>query len=281
MAHDIDALIVNRCPVPPKLIDRLSRCRVIVRYGVGVDTVAVEKANERGILVCNVPDYCVEEVAIHTWALILSLWRRIFEGHRLLKKGQWLSATSQPGLERLSRAVLGVFGFGKIGRQVCRIGKAFGLKCLAFDPYVPPDHMEAEGVIAVGFERLLTESDIVTLHSPLTKETEEAFNRQAFNKMRRGAIFINTARGGLVDEEDLLWALEEGIIAGAGLDVFLGEPQPDRRLIAHPRVIATPHWAWYSLSSARDLRHKVAMQVLQALKGLKPDHCINWDVARR
>jgi len=272
---DADAIVTNRCPITRQVIEQLRRCRVIVRYGVGVDNVDVETATEKGIIVCNVPDYSTDDVATHAVALLLCCWRKIHFGDAALKRGEWQRYTSIAPVYRTVGKTVGLFGFGRIGKRVSELLYPFGFKIIAYDPYLTEEEFLLHGAERVSFEDLLSRSDAISLHAPLTNETKGIFNREAFARMKRGVIFVNTARGGLVDEEALLWALDEGIVAAAGLDVFVNEPNPDPRLVRHPKVIATPHWAWYSEEAMWDLRRKVAEQVVQALKGERPNYAVN------
>lgn len=272
---DADAIITNRCPLTKDAIEKLRRCRVIVRYGVGVDNVDIEAATKKGIFVCNVPDYSTDEVATHTVALLLCCWRKVHIGNDGLKRGEWQRYTVSVPIYRVKGRTVGLFGFGRIGRRVSELLYPFGFKIIAYDPYLPEEEFLLHGAEQVDFDTLLTLSDAFSLHAPLTNETKGVFNRAAFAKMKRGVVFVNTARGGLVDEEALVWALDEGIVATAGLDVFLNEPTPDPRLVKHPKVIATPHWAWYSEEAMWELRRKVVEQVVEALKGKRPTYAVN------
>lgn len=274
--RDADAVLTNRCPLPREVIEQMSRCKVIVRYGVGVDNVDVQAATERGILVCNVPDYSTHEVAAHAVALLLCCWRKIHLGNEALKRGEWRCYTVAAPVYRTVGKTVGLFGFGRIGRRVAELLYPFGFKPIAYDPYLPEEEFLLHGTERVDFETLLQRSDAISLHAPLTEETHGIFHRDAFAHMKRGVIFVNTARGRLVDEEALLWALEEGIVAAAGLDVFQNEPHPDPRLVQHPKVIATPHWAWYSEEAMWALRRRAAEQVVQVLKGEHPPHALNF-----
>jgi D-3-phosphoglycerate dehydrogenase len=274
---DADAIVTNRCPITRQVIEQLQRCRVIVRYGVGIDNVDVEAATKKGIIVCNVPDYCTDDVATHAVALLLCCWRKIHFGDAALKRGEWQRYTSIAPVSRTIRKTVGLFGFGRIGKRVAELLYPFGFKIIAHDPYLTEEEFLLHGAEQVSFEDLLSRSDAISLHAPLTDETKGVFNREAFARMKRGVVFVNTARGGLVDEEALLWALDEGIVAAAGLDVFVNEPNPNLRLVQHPKVIATPHWAWYSEEAMWDLRRKVAEQVVQALNGERPTYAINWE----
>lgn len=277
---DADAIVTNRCPLMRPLIERLKRCRVIVRYGVGYDNVDVRAATEKGIIVCNVPDYCTHDVATHTLALLLCCWRKVHFGDSALKQGNWQRYTIVQPVYRTIGKTVGLFGFGRIGKRVAELLYPFGFKIIAYDPYLTEEEFLLHGAEQVGFEALLQRSDVISLHAPLTDETRGIFNRDAFSRMKRGVIFVNTARGGIVDEDALLWALDEGIVAAAGLDVFVNEPTPNIRLVRHPKVIVTPHWAWYSEEAMWDLRRKVAEQVVQALRGEKPTYAVNWEELR-
>lgn len=277
---DADAIVTNRCPLMRPVIEQLRRCRVIVRYGVGYDNVDVNAANEKGIIVCNVPDYCTHDVATHTLALLLCCWRKVHFGDSWLKQGKWQRYTTIQPVYRTIGKTVGLFGFGRIGKRVAELLYPFGFKIIAYDPYLTEEEFLLHGAEQVDFDALLQRSDVISLHAPLTDETRGIFNRDAFSRMKRGVIFVNTARGGIVDEDALLWALDEGIVAAAGLDVFVNEPNPNPRLVEHPKVIATPHWAWYSEEAIWDLRRKVAEQVVQALKGERPTYAINWEALK-
>ncbi len=277
---DADAIVTNRCPLQRTVIEQLRCCRVIVRYGVGYDNVDVKAATEKGIIVCNVPDYCTHDVATHTVALLLCCWRKIHLGDSALKRGEWHRYTAIQPVPRTIGKTVGLFGFGRIGKRVAELLYPFGFKIIAYDPYLTEEEFLLHGAEQVSFDALLRRSDAISLHAPLTEETRGIFNREAFSQMKRGVIFVNTARGGIVDEEALLWALDEGIVEAAGLDVFVNEPTPNPKLVQHPKVIATPHWAWYSEEAIWDLRRKVAEQVVQVLKGKRPTYAVNWDELR-
>jgi D-3-phosphoglycerate dehydrogenase len=277
LAADADAVITNRCPINREVIAHLNRCRIIVRYGVGVDNVDIAAATEKGIIVCNVPDYSVNEVATHAVALLLCCWRKVHVGDAGLKRSEWQNYRTIAPVHRTIGKTVGLFGFGRIARRVAELLYPFGFRPIAFDPYVPDEEMLLHGTEKVEFAALLERSDAISVHAPLTDETRGIFNRDAFARMKRGIVFVNTARGGLVDEAALLWALDEGIVAAAGLDVFVNEPHPDPRLVRHPKVIATPHWAWYSEEALWELRRKVAEQVVQALKGERPTYALNFE----
>ncbi|MCS7263944.1 MAG: C-terminal binding protein [Armatimonadetes bacterium] len=272
---DADVVVTNRCPILRPTIEQLRNCKAIIRYGVGYDNVDVKAATERGIIVCNVPDYCTHDVATHAVGLLLCCWRKIHFGDLKLKVGEWQRYKAIAPVFRTIGKTVGLFGFGRIGKRVSGLLYPFGFKIIACDPYLPEEEFLLHGAERVDFDALLERSDAISLHAPLTEETKGIFNRKAFLRMKKGIIFVNTARGGLVDEEALLWALDEGIVAAAGLDVFVNEPNPNPKLIQHPKVIATPHWAWYSEEAIWDLRRKVVEQALQAIKGECPTYAVN------
>lgn len=277
IAHDADALLNDRCPLTRDAVGALRRCRVIVRYGVGIDNVDLEAATERGIIVCNVPDYGVHEVATHAVALLLCCWRKVHRGDAALKRGEWISHTAIAPIPRTVGRTVGLFGFGRIAKRVAELLYPFGFRLIAYDPYVSDEEMLLHGTEKVDWETLLRRSDAFSLHAPLTPETRGVFDREAFRGMKKGIVFVNTARGGIVDEEALLWALDEGIVAAAGLDVFVDEPCPNLKLVRHPKVIATPHLAWYSEEAMWEMRKKAAEQVVQALQGQRPLFALNWE----
>lgn len=251
-------------------IAALTRCSVIVRYGVGVDNVDVDAAAAAGIWVASVPDYCVLEVAEHTIALLLALNRRLHQFDRAIRAGEWGIPADLP-VHRLGTSVLGLVGFGRIGEAVAVRAQALGLTVLASDPVRPPAEIEAVGAASVSLEELLAQADYVSLHAPHGGKTILGGDQLA--QLKPGAFLINVARGGLLDEEALVVGLEEGRIAGAALDVTSQEPlRPPSPLLDAPNVLLTPHAAWYSLESVIELRRKVAAEAARVLAGQPPLH---------
>jgi D-3-phosphoglycerate dehydrogenase len=261
-----DAVLVNVTAVNAELFDKCPRCRVVVTYGVGYDHIDLEEARRRGITVAHVPDYCVEEVADHTMALLLSLARKLPLSDQIVRNGQWGIERLVP-IRRLTGSTLGVIGFGKTGRAVARRATAFGLNVRAYDPYV------SSGDDGVSFARtlvdLLRSADYVTLHVPLEPETTYLLDSERLALMRPGAILINTSRGALVDLTALVRLLDQGALAGAGLDVFPDEP-PDLSQISHPKLLLTPHSGFYSTEAMVDLKRSAAQAVAVALTGGSP-----------
>jgi D-3-phosphoglycerate dehydrogenase len=279
LARDADGLLSQMAPLSAATIDGLERCRVIVRYGVGVDNIDVAAATRNGIAVCNVPDYCTEDVADHTLTLLLALIRKLPASIDLLRKGGWGHNELRP-VRRLSSLTLGIYGFGRIAREVARRARAFGSQLLAFDPYVPADVFEAAGVERVDEPALLSRSDVLALHMPLTEGTRHLLNPERLAQTRRGVLVVNTARGGLVDTQALLAALASGQVGGAALDVLETEPiPPDHPLWQFPNVILTGHLAWYSEEALRQLQRSVGEECARVLRGEPPKHAVNPEYA--
>lgn len=275
MAKDADALLVQYAPVTESVFEELKNLRIVVRYGVGVDCVDVESATRHGVYICNVPDYGVEEVSTHAMALILGSIRKITEMSNIVKRGTWDFKLSKP-IYRTTKLTLGITGFGKIPREVARKARPFGFNILVYDPYVNDDILHQYEVKRVEFETLLEESDIITVHTPLTRDTYHLFDKETFSKMKRGSYLVNTSRGPVVDEEALADAIENGVLSGAALDVTEKEPLgKDSRLLSFDNVIITPHMAWYSEEAQADLQRKAAEEVVRVLTGNKPLNSVN------
>ena len=268
-----DALLVQDTPVDAAFIGRLSRCRVLGLYGAGVDNADVGAARRQGMVVVHVPDYGTEEVADHALCLLLACARGLAPLGAALRAGAWDYGAAARPLHRLRGRTLGIVGLGRIGRRLAAKARALELRVLGTDPVFSPAEAAAAGIHWCPLPDLLAESDFVSLHAPLAPATEGMIGRDALARMKPGACLINVARGGLVDESALLDALERRQLAGAGLDVLAIEPAPrDHPLIGHPRVVLTPHSAWYSEEGMRDLQRLLAEDVLRALQG-KPPRC--------
>jgi len=277
VAKDADGIINQYAPITRRAIESLKRCRVIARYGVGVDNVNVEAATECGIIVANVPDYCVDEVSTHAMALILACARGIALLDSKIKEKRWDFTLAKP-LFRTRGKTLGLFGLGKIGRAVAQKAAGFGFRIIAYDPYV--SRVDA-GVELVEFSRLLSDSDFISIHAPLTNETRHSFGENELKTMRKTAYLINTARGPIIDEKVLCEALKERWIAGAALDVMEREP-PDWKnsLLKLDNLIITPHISFYSEESYVELKTKTAEAVLSVLKGGLPRAFVNPQAVR-
>jgi D-3-phosphoglycerate dehydrogenase len=272
-AEACDALLVQDTPIDAAFIGRLRRCRVLGLYGAGTDNADVAAARSRGIPVVHVPDYGTEEVADHALCLLLACARGLAPLGAALRAGAWDYGAAARPLHRLRGRTLGIVGLGRIGRRLAGKAAALELRVLGTDPAVGPAEAAAAGIDWRPLPELLAASDFVSLHAPLVAATRELIGRAELARMRRGAYLINVARGGLVDEAALLDALASGQLTGAGLDVLAVEPAPaDHPLIGHPRVVVTPHSAWYSEEAMRDLQRLLAEDVLRVLRG-EPPRC--------
>lgn len=274
LEHSVAILLGTQARVDGTLMERLTECRVIVRYGIGVDNVDLESARRHKITVSNVPDYCIEEVATHAVAMALALQRQLPTLAAHLLQGGW-GGGAAPLPRRPSTQVLGIVGMGRIGREVARQARMFG-SIVAYDPYAPESLELPQGVgRRADLDELLALSDVVSLHCPLTDETRHIVDAQALSLMKPSAFLLNVSRGGLVDERALLEALDTGKLAGAGLDVFEDEPpRTDHPLIRHPRVLATPHVAWRSQEAAVELRRKAVDEAIRVLQGKSPNSAV-------
>jgi D-3-phosphoglycerate dehydrogenase / 2-oxoglutarate reductase len=270
VAHDADAVLVTYAKLPGELLREFTRCKVIGRFGLGVDNIDIPAAARLGITVTYVPDYCLHEVSDHAIALMLALARKITFSNRLVQSGRWEVPPIVP-LRRLEGQVLGLIGFGNIPRAIAPKAKAFGLRVISYDPYVSATAMNALGVEATSFEDLLGRSDFVSIHAPLLPATRSLMNAAAFAGMKKGAFVVNTARGPLIDEPALVAALDSGHLAGAALDVVAVEPlAAGSPLLGRDNVILTPHTAFYSLEALEELQTKCASDVARVLSGETP-----------
>jgi D-3-phosphoglycerate dehydrogenase len=249
---------------------RLERCRLFVSPGVGLDAIDLEAAGRFGISVVNQPEVCTEEVADHTLALILGCVRKVTWLDARVKSGTWDRALFEP-MPRLRGKTLGLVAFGRIGRAVARRASAFGLRTIACDPYVDPALAAELGVELVSMERVFAEGDIVSCVAPLTSETRGFLGERQFGALKSGAIFTNTSRGAVVDEAALLWAIDSGRLAAAGLDVLAKEPaDPANPLLHRPNVLVTPHAAGFSDSVVDDLQRLAVQEIVTVFRGGLP-----------
>jgi D-3-phosphoglycerate dehydrogenase len=270
VARDADAILVTYAKLPAELIRQLTRCKVIGRFGIGVDNIDLPSSKEKGIVVTYVPDYCVMEVSDHAMALLLALARKIPLSNKLVQAGRWEMPAVVP-IHRLHGRTLGLVGFGNIPRTLAPKAKAFGLRVITHDPYVSADALKAAAVENVSFDALLQSSDFISVHAPATPATQGLFNAAAFAKMKKGAMIINTARGPLIDETALVAALDAGQVGGAALDVLASEPPAkDSPLTGRDNVILSPHTAFYSVEALDELQTKCASDVASVLRGEQP-----------
>ena len=270
VARDADAILVTYAKLPAELVLALTRCRVIGRFGLGVDNIDLPAAKQKGITVTYVPDYCLQEVSDHAMAMLLALARKIPLSNQLVQAGRWEMPAVVP-IYRLEGRVLGLIGFGNIPRKLVPKAQAFGLRVITHDPYAAPDLARSMGVDSVSFDELLGASDYISVHAPLTPQTRGLVNAAAFAKMKKGVLIVNTARGPLVDEAALVQALDSGQVGGAALDVLATEPPPkDFPLVGRDNVILSPHTAFYSVDALNELQTKAASDVARVLSGEKP-----------
>jgi D-3-phosphoglycerate dehydrogenase len=270
-----DAVLNCYAPVPADVIGAMRNCRIIARYGIGLDTIDIDAATEHGVLVSNVPDYCIDEVSDHALALLLALGRGIARLNGSVRAGEWNPMAARP-LHRLGGRTLGLVGFGRIARRLAEKAAPIGMRIVATDPYVPADVIEAAGVGAVDLPTLLSVSDVVSIHAPMSEENRHLIGAAELAGMREGAFLVNTSRGPLVDLDALREALREGRLGGAALDVLETEPpNPGDPLLHRGDVIVTPHAAFYSEEAMVEQQRKAAEQVVLALRGETPPYAVN------
>lgn len=272
LAADVDAIATNWAKVTEKVIRGCPRCRIVARLGIGIDNIAVATATELGIPVTNCPDYCVSEVSDHALGLLLACARRIGFFHLRTKRGEY-NLGAAPLMRRLSGQTVGLVGLGRIAQALTLKLRALGMNLLA---YTPSGSDHGTGCRMVPLAELFAQSDYVSLHAPLLPETHKLVNAEMLRRMKPTAYLINTSRGGLIDTEALWTAIQQGRIAGAALDVFDPEP-PDLNepLYQDERVILTPHAAFVSAESLEQMRRQAMSQVVQALRGERPNNLIN------
>jgi D-3-phosphoglycerate dehydrogenase / 2-oxoglutarate reductase len=285
VASDADVVVPARFRVGAVAMPGLKRCRLIPSGGIGVDHIDVAAATASGILVTNMADTFVEEVANHAWMLLLIVARRGLWLHEMTTTNRWREALEQlmpvlrVGMPRVTGQTLGLVAFGAIARAVARRGKAFGMTCIAYDPYVRSEDFEAEGVESASLDEVFRRSDFVSCHLPLTPETHHLIGDDQFALMKPTAFFINTGRGRVVDEHALITALQDGRIAGAGLDVFEQEPpDPSNPLLRMSNVTTSPHMASVSDVSTVERRRLIGRQIADVLQGRVPVGVVNRQV---
>jgi len=279
LAPDCDAILTCWQKVTPAVLDAAPRCRVVARYGVGLDNIAVERATELGIVVTNVPDFCVDEVAEHALALVLALTRKLVPFAAMTRAGAWSNTAAGP-IHRLRGQTLGLVGCGRIGAATGERARALGMRVLAVtrSPGELPEGIER----AASLEDLLERADAVSIHLPLTPATTALIGEPELRRMRPTALLINTSRGAIVDQRALARALDEGWIAGAGLDVLEAEPpDPGEPLLRHERALVTPHASFYSEEAIADLQERAARSVVDVLSGREPAQVVNRAVLER
>ncbi len=276
LAADADAVITQFARVDAAAISALHRARVIVRYGIGVDNVDLAAAQAKGIPVCNVPDYCIDEVADHTLAMILACTRALGSNGDVVRQGQWRLGVPLEQMRTLRDLTVGIVGFGRIGREVAARLTAFKCRRLVFDPVVAAEAVRAGGCEPASWSELLTAANVLTLHCPSTDETRGMIDAAALGRLPRGAIVVNVARGDLVVTTALAAALESGQVSAAALDVCDVEPPPSDSLLRQlPNVLLTSHIASASEKAVRTLRMTAAGIAVAALQGQPPPNVVN------
>ena len=276
LVKDADFVITQFSPVTAAVVGAMEKSKIIVRYGIGVDNVDLKVAASKNIPVCNVPDYCIDEVADSALAMILDLVRKISAHAALIKSGKWALAVPIKELCVLNEMTVGIAGFGRIGRAVAARLKPFRCKTIVFDPVVDAATVKAAGCTPVSFDELLKTSDLVTLHCPSNDKTKQMINAESIAKMKQGVLFVNASRGTLVETDDLVAALKSGKIAAAGLDVFDPEPLPaDHPLRGMENVLLSPHIASCSPQAVLKLRTDAANIVATAFRGQKVPNVVN------
>jgi len=275
VCKDADALINQYAPLTRRVLENLPKCKVVSRYGVGLDPVDLKAATDLGIIVANVPDYCIGEVADQTIALILTLVRKTVFFNERIKSGEWDFRTGRP-IHRIKGKTMGLVGCGRIGIEVAKRLSAFGLRVIAFDPLIKKS---PEGIALTDLDTVLKESDFISIHCPLNESTRHLIGEREFKKMEKKPILINTSRGSIIDEKALIDALKEGLLYGAGLDVLEKEP-PDLQnpLLKMENVILSPHVGFYSEESIHELKRRAAEIASTVLLGRWPNSVVNPEV---
>ena len=278
LAKDVDAIMFCFAQVTAKVLESATNCKIAARYGIGVDNVDIAKASELGIIVTNVPDYCMDEVTDHAFGMILALNRRLVPHTKTVVGGGWNDVALNQPMHRTRGATLGIVGYGRIGRSLAAKAVGFGMNILAYDPLIEIGS-EVDGASVVSLDELLAKSDFVSLHVPLIPSTQNMISAPQLAKMKPGSIIVNCARGGLIDEDALAESIASGHTAGAGLDVVEPTPpDPASALLQKENVIITPHTAFFSQASTLELEQRTAQEVVRVLNGKKPENLINPDV---
>jgi D-3-phosphoglycerate dehydrogenase len=271
-----DAILALREPFTERVIKELKNCRVISRFGVGLDSIDVPAATKAGIRVTNVPDSNIDEVSTHALAIILGLLRKLKTFDRAVRAGHWDSLADGAGIRRLNQLTLGIIGFGRVGREVARKAKPFGLSIAAYDPYLTRELIQSHDVTPMALEQVIQCADVLSLHIPLTPETANLISAERIASMKPRSFLVNVSRGGLVDEDALCAALKSGHLAGAGIDTIATEPMPANHCLRQIEdVFLSPHAAHYSQTSYAEVRSKAFADVARVLRGQEPIYPVN------
>jgi D-3-phosphoglycerate dehydrogenase len=275
VCKDAEGLLNQYTLMTRKVLEKLPQCKVIARYGVGVDSIDLQAATDLGIVVANVPDYCVQEVAIQAVTLLMALIRKIAFFDQSVRSGQWDFRLGRP-IHRIRGKTMGLVGCGRIGMEVAKIVSSLGVKVMTFDPYI---QKAGGGIELVDLDTLLKEADFISVHCPLNESTRHLIGENAFRKMRKKPLIVNTSRGPIIEEKALVQALKEGLVSGAGLDVMEKEPpDPGNPLLKMQQVILSPHMSFYSEESIKELKRRTAEGVADVLQGKWPQSVVNSEV---
>jgi D-3-phosphoglycerate dehydrogenase len=275
VCKDADGLLNQYALLTRNVFQNLPKCKVASRYGVGVDSVDLKAATDLGVIIANVPDYCMDEVSNQTISMILTLVRKTAFFDRKVKTGHWDFRMGIP-IYRTRGKTLGLIGSGRIGLEVAKKISTFGVKAIAFDPYLEKG---PEGIDLADFDTVLKESDFISIHCPLNDSTRHLIGEREFRKMEKKPIIINTSRGPIIDEKALIGALAEGRISAAGLDVLEKEPpDPENPLLKMENVVLSPHIGFYSVESISELKRRTAINVVDVLSGRWPKSVVNREV---
>jgi len=274
---DADGLLFCFEEIDKSVLEAANNLKVAQRYGIGVDNIDIKVATQLGIVVSNIPDYCIDEVSDHALSMIMSLNRMLLPDSSMVKNGKWDEVKKQNRVYRLSEATLGIIGFGRIGRRLAKKAKILGLNVIAYDPYIKEKNID--DVQMLSFENVISASEIISLHVPLNTETKHLINTPALQKMKHDVILINVSRGGLIDEIALTKYLDIKKVRGVGLDVMEDHsPSQNNPLFKYENVIVTPHTAFFSQESSEELQLRSSQQLFEVLSGKIPKYLINPDV---
>jgi D-3-phosphoglycerate dehydrogenase / 2-oxoglutarate reductase len=264
-------------PIDAQIMDAMPECKAIIRYGIGVDTIDIPAATQRGIMVANVPDYCIDEVSDHAVGMLLALLRKLPQGDRDIRAGTYSLAPLKP-MTRINATTIGIVGFGRIGQAIAKKLVAFGPKIVFFDPYYKGNDFPT--LESVSLDQLYQVADGIILQAPATPKTKNMLDNAAFAKMARKPVIVNCARGELIDNDALITALKNGAISGAALDVVTGTPPAENfgALLDFNNVLVTPHSAWFSAEALTSLQRLAAMEVARVLQGERPKSLLNPEV---
>ena len=273
---DADGLLFCFESIDESILRSSKKLKIAQRYGIGVDNIDIKVATELGIVVANIPDYCIDEVSDHAISMILSLNRLLQRDSDLVKQGKWNEVKKDKRVYRLSNSTLGLLGFGRIGKRISEKAMSFGMNVIAYDPFLKQNNVG--GVKLLDLNQVLSESDFISLHLPLNDQTNHIINDKQFKLMKQDSILINVSRGGLINEDSLIKYLSSGKLRGVGLDVIETTIEKSNKLFSFDNVIITPHTAFFSQESSEELQLRSSQQLYDVLKGFKPKFFINPEV---